>query len=649
MKNVATEAKSAPRRKAHRVELSLAQLRTKLTIEVFPIPDESGKVKWVKNPSRDAQDRPKPYRILLDGREAPVGFGLYVGTNGPRYEMTKRGRHGVRRFSLGSVFDMGLDQAFEEARRSIDVVKKTGDNPKKVERLLARQEELRTYTVGDCMREYITFLQRRVNSEENKLKQVSVTAVENSLSRLERKEVDIANKVVRDLDDTDVLGKVKDGKIEKVPFFEKVRKSAMTRSNRIPKDMKAKLEDHKDWAKLSTSELEAMGITGKYVQRVRAAGQAAAEHTLTDAIRAVDRVINLEQERAQKEQREPVLFFNPLRKLYEEKVFRSAAGLRKHYERAQVRNPLGDDDNTLARVLKTIVARRDEQGGMNRTGADYLLLILLFGCRRGEAARLKWFDKCSKSELAQNEASWVWLAGAEDVNPITKRKGSQVYFHDTKNGDELFLPVGYFGERILRQRMDERDALEEEIPGLIREAQIAEKEVIKKTIDTIKLAKARRKVELEQSKLDRLQWVFPARSYKARSGHYSDSKSIIRNVRRDSGLLNLDEEIDIGLTPHDFRRTMGRYANELLKGSMVSKLLHHKKKGKNDEEMENVTRRYAEPEWIKLRDAYGAVEEAMIATSPRVWNRLKGIDKPRLDEVNDPPAEIFLNRKAALE
>lgn len=651
MTNVATkvdEPVKPTRRKAHRVELSQAQLRTKLSIEVFPIPEESGKVKWVKNPNVDDQGRPKAYRILLDGRQAPVGFGLYVGKSGVTYEMTKRGPRGVRRFSLGSVFDKGLDQAFEEARKSIDVVKKTGDNPKQVERLLARQGELADYTVGDCMKEYIAFLQRKADNK--KLKQVSVTAVENSLSRLEREEVGIANKVVRKLDETDVLGELdKKGKIKKVSMFDRVRMSAMMKSNRIPKAMRDELATHKDWAKLSTPQLEAMGITGKYVQRVRAAGLAAAEHTLADAIRAVDRVVNAERERAQLEDRKPVLNFNPLRKIYEDEVFRDASELRKHYERAQVRNPLGEDDKTLARVLKTIVARRDEQGGLNRTGADYLLLILLFGCRRGEAACLKWFDKCSKSELTQNEASWVWLGGPEEVNPITNRKGSQVYFHDTKNGDELFLPVGYFGERIMRQRMDEREALAIALPGLIRDAEIAEKVVIKQTIDTIKLAKARRKVELEKAKLERLQWVFPARSYKATSGHYSDSKSIIHNVRKDSGLLNLNEEIDIGLTPHDFRRTMGRYANELLKGSVVSQLLHHTKKGNSGEDMENVTRRYAEAEWSKLRESYGIVEEAMIATSPRVWNRLKGTDKTRLDEVNDPPAEIFHNRKVALE
>jgi hypothetical protein len=38
------------------------------------------------------------------------------------------------------------------------------------------------------------------------------------------------------------------------------------------------------------------------------------------------------------------------------------------------------------------------------------------------------------------------------------------------------------------------------------------------------------------------------------------------------------------------------------------------------------------------------VEELMVASSPRVWNRLKGVDKPRLDESRDEPVTIFAPR-----
>lgn len=60
--------------------------------------------------------------------------------------------------------------------------------------------------------------------------------------------------------------------------------------------------------------------------------------------------------------------------------------------------------------------------------------------------------------------------------------------------------------------------------------------------------------------------------------------------------------------------------------------------------MAAVSERYTEQEWSKLREAMGRVEEHMVATSPRVWNRLKGTDKPRLDESGDAPVSIFSAR-----
>ena len=47
--------------------------------------------------------------------------------------------------------------------------------------------------------------------------------------------------------------------------------------------------------------------------------------------------------------------------------------------------------------------------------------------------------------------SWAWLAPKPNTkNPTTGLRGSQVFFHDTKNGQFQLLPVAYFAERILR-------------------------------------------------------------------------------------------------------------------------------------------------------------------------------------------------------
>ena len=45
-------------------------------------------------------------------------------------------------------------------------------------------------------------------------------------------------------------------------------------------------------------------------------------------------------------------------------------------------------------------------------------------------------------------------------------------------------------------------------------------------------------------------------------------------------------------------------------------------------------------EGLVRRAAMATVEDAMIRTSPRVWNRLRGPDRPEKDEANDPPVVL---------
>lgn len=148
---------------------------------------------------------------------------------------------------------------------------------------------------------------------------------------------------------------------------------------------------------------------------------------------------------------------------------------------------------------------------MNATGADYLLLTLLWGTRRGEAAPLRWFDRCSPGELRQSEVSWVWLAAPDEVNPYTRRAGSQVYLFDTKNGEERYLPVAYFAEKILQRRFDERAdetklrqdlADAEEVLGAAR-ARRARRDL---------LDRLEKEAERARRALAKIMFVFPARS-----------------------------------------------------------------------------------------------------------------------------------------
>ncbi|MCC8558304.1 integrase, partial [Xanthomonas vesicatoria] len=586
------------RRGSLKFKLTYAQVLS-LSVDRTPVLDKAGKVKLVE---RDPEEAGEPYRLVDGSDKAPSGFSFRVGRTKTTYEVVKRGPTGIRRFSLGNVTDMGLDEAYEVAKGHLSVLRQTGTNPVQQERaeLRAKRRDKRSedITLRQCMELYIERMGER--ARKKKVKQVSVEAVRSSLARLERPEVGLADLKIRDTRTEDV-----------VRGYDALRKSAMLRSNRIPTAMRQALASHDDWAQLSTAQLGELGIAGKYIQRVRAAGLAAAEHTFTDAKRSVDLFNEVEQEQAHETRREPKIIYNPFQAIYSKDLLRGAQDLRNHYSRAEVRNPLGDD--TLPKVMKVILARRDEQGGLNAAGADYLLLTLLWGTRRSEAAALRWFDRCTPGELTQREVSWVSLTPPGQTNPFTRREGSQVYLFDTKNGDERYLPVTYFAEQVLQRRLEERlddtEAKKEvaTMEGLLRAAKArgARRELIKGL-----------EAELEKARhaLDRTRYVFPARSSRSRSGHYSDSKSIVANVRRDAGLLNLSEDIDIGLTPHDLRRTMGRYAAHLFGESrIVSQLLHHHTRGQGQDRMAAVSERYTEQEWSKLREAMGRVEEAMVA------------------------------------
>ena len=228
---------------------------------------------------------------------------------------------------------------------------------------------------------------------------------------------------------------------------------------------------------------------------------------------------------------------------------------------------------------------------------------------------------------------------------------------DTKSGEERFLPISYFAERVLRLRFETR--LDDD--GALRELAAAEsllKSAKAKGAARTVLAALEAGVQEALRKVDRTRFVFPARSSRSKSGHYLDSKSILANVRRDAGLVgqqgdtgDIRDDVDQGLTTRDLRRTLGRYAAlKFGESRIVSQMLHHHVRTAGGDGMSPVSERYTQQEWARLREAFGEVEEMMVARSPRVWNRLKGLDKPRLDEAGEEPVKLFAprNRKLAL-
>ena len=231
----------------------------------------------------------KSYRVLDGNQGAPTGFGFYVGTTRTTYEVVVRGPSGVRRFSLGNVADMGPEQAYELARQKLAVVRETGEHPSKADARAEQLVELRGLTLADCFTVYVDDLQKRVRNK--KAKPASIRAIQDNLARLTRPEVGLADRPILQLMDKDIHR-----------AFDSLRRSSMVRSNRIPTPMRQALADQPDWASLSTQQLEALGMNGKYIQRVKAAGLASTEHAFTDAKRAVDLVLKRERKAAAQQQ-----------------------------------------------------------------------------------------------------------------------------------------------------------------------------------------------------------------------------------------------------------------------------------------------------------------------------------------------------------
>lgn len=607
--------------------LSQTSLRG-LTVKHRPVHDAAGKTVLVENAGG------KPYRFADGTPGAPSGFSIYVGPQGASYEVRARIGKTAVRISLGSAKDLSLTTAHELAAEHRAHIRQTGEDPRQQILNVQAAREVKGTTIGEAMQGYIEHLESLVS--RGKGKEGGVHGAKDSLARLSRPEVGLAQLPIATTTDRQVLD-----------AWTALRHSAMVRSNRLPEEVKNQLKRYGDWWTLTRADLVTkLRLTGKTVQLAYAAGLATAEHTMGDARRAVQRVISQERRAAAQGDRQPVLFHNPFDVLNETAMYRSTRELRKHYDAARVRNPLGEDDSetgqkSLPTVLKSLLARRDMQNGWNATAIDYMLLMLLWGTRRNEGARLRWYESCSKDELNLQLASWAWLAPKPDAkNPTTGLRGSQVFLHDTKSGEFQLLPVSYFAERILRWRVDARKQAEELLKKEIEQGRKHAAAVHASTGDVVKRAVAAAVPERAQWRLDNAQrWVFPARNPKAKAGHYTDSKSLLTSVREDSGLLDWSKEIDIGLTPHDFRRTMGRYAAQLLPGHIVSQLLHHHKPD-DDERMAKVSERYTEQEWPALREAMEKVDEAIVATSPRAWNMLKGSDRPRLDERDDPPINV---------
>ncbi|RZI81691.1 MAG: integrase [Rubrivivax sp.] len=643
-------AGEADKQRGQRYHLTQAQLR-KLTPHEHPAIDpETGRTRLVAHTG-------EPYRILLalerdttPGVRGLAGFGVRIGKTKNTYEVQVGTGVGTqtKRVTLGSVLELTMDEAMRKALDARQSIQATGDSPKRAEKNHEDALAARTITVRTCLGLYITHLTSLMVN--GKRKPSSVQAVRDSLARIERPEVNLANKQLRDL--TPKITDPADMPHPMITAWNACRLSCMKLSNQLDEKQREVLEAAGKWWELSAVELEALGFRGRHIQRAKAAGLAATEHTFGDIHRAIQMAMAEEKEKSNLQKRDSEITVDPTRILYKEGYFRDHTALRAHYRKAQVRNPLGEaeEDQSLQRALKALVQRRDHFTDVHqKVGVDYLLIVLLWGLRRNEGTVLRWYDDCTPGELSQQEASWVWLAPhTEAVNATTHKRGSQAFLHDTKTGVIQYIPIPYFAERILRLRWDDRLDTIQSFDYRLRKAKLELLAAEKRTQDEIKLALYRKAIRREEYRRRNAGWVFPARSVKAKAGYYKDSKSLLLNLRKETGRLDLAKDIDQGLTVHDFRRTFGRIASKHLSGRMVSELLKHFRSSglDGDDKSSSTTEQfYTDQEWGDVRAAMATVEEAIIRSSPRVWNRLKGPDKPVLDEVNDPPVQLAWTRR----
>jgi len=435
-----------------KISLTQTLVLHKLTIDHKPEADAKGRIVYVDNPDRT------PYFVFDAHRDAPVGFGVKVSATKKTYLVQRRtGPTRVVKAKLGNV----------------------GDYPNIENARLAAVE-----------------LANRIKSSAGQ-----------NPNRLKRDQATVARE--------DTLGAA----------FAAYREHLLKRSKKRAKPATIKVLDSAirhfaDWADTTVANITSAAIRTRFDAGITPhpsgspamdRGRAATEQRFRWASAAVRHALTMAAHEARLAGREDRLAVNPFDILKLDQRFRGKAELERDYGERQSRNPLGLREGTLGRFLAAVWGRRP----LNRMGADYLLLTLLWGARRGESSAIQWRDRLTDAEAAR--CSWV---------DLELRVGR---FHHTKNGTDFSFPLADAALEILKQRQDDR--------------------------------------------APKQRYVFPVRSSKKTTSalHYTDAKSILANVKKDAGL--------VALRTHDLRRTMGRVAEELTSVAMVKRLLNHHEPG----------------------------------------------------------------------
>ncbi len=219
-------------------------------------------------------------------------------------------------------------------------------------------------------------------------------------------------------------------------------------------------------------------------------------------------VIALEVKAAAAERRHPRVKADPFEVLAINKMYRSKAQIDNEREERGARRPLRPT-TSFGAFLGAAWSKQGQND--NETGVHFLILALLWGCRKSEHAKSVWgklLREHGETGEARSSTSHVYLGD----HPV---HGPYVFFHKTKNGRNHRLPIAPMALELLKRRQ-----------------QSAAQEAVRRGFES----KSR-------------QFVFPAKNKYSKTGHYSDPKDLLDRLRDEIGVEKLN--------PHDLRRSFG--------------------------------------------------------------------------------------------
>ena len=325
------------------------------------------------------------------------------------------------------------------------------------------------------------------------------------------------------------------------------------------------------WSDRKVREIDTDEIKKKFLETNKVT-PTATEQAFRWPARAINWYIENEKIRAQAQRRDPHIDGNPFNFLAINNFYRSREQIEEVREEQGKRNPLRPSAD-LGPFLEACWSKKDMNDNM--TGIHYLMLMLLWGCRKSEHAPLVWGELLAETGgpgVGRRSTSHVYMKDHPDWGPY-------VFFYKTKNGRSHRMPLTPMALELLKRRQT-----------------AAAEEAARRGFG----GKARN-------------FVFPARSPFSKTGHYMDATDLLDDLREEIGVEKLNR--------HDLRRSFGAVMTAIqVPEGIKSRFLNHART--------NVTETYTAAEWALLREWMMKIEQSIIVRAPNIYNSLKPADWP---------------------